>query len=211
MATQVIQMDRNENNNLAAALCKAQSELKHALKDSMNPHFKNKYASLTAVLDAVLPVLNKNGIVVTQPIKIRNDGSAVLETIFTHSSGQSWVSECPLLNPKGDMQGLKSAVSYARRLSLEAMSGTGEEDDDGEGTRVEGEGAVLPITQTKYRAAPSSSVITEPQAKRMWAIAKSKNASEAQLREIVTGHGFQSSKEITRDAYDEIIKEIESL
>lgn len=201
-------IEMKKESHLAVAFCRAQSELKHALIDSSNPHFKNRYASLTAVLDAILPILNKNNIVVTQRLD-HTELMTFLVTTFTHISGESWFSECPLLNPKGDMQGLKSAVTYARRLSLEAMAGIGEDDDDGEGTRVEG-GGTMPIQTTKIYRSPPLSSISEAQAKRLWAIAKSKNLSEEKIKEIVISHGFQSSKEITRDSYEEIIREIEN-
>ncbi len=200
----------NSGSLLAAALCKAQSEFKHALIDSSNPHFKNRYASLTAVLDAVLPVLNKNEIVVTQRLG-HTDSFPFLLTTFTHISGESWTSECPLLNPKGDMQGLKSAVTYARRLSLEAMAGIGEDDDDGEGTRVGDEGVNMnkQYENRSVNRAPSSSLISEAQAKRIWAMSKSKKLSEDQIREIITSHGFDHTRDITRDSYDEVCRDIE--
>ena len=39
-------------NEVAAALAKAQGEMKPALKDSENPHFRSKYADLARVWDA---------------------------------------------------------------------------------------------------------------------------------------------------------------
>ncbi len=41
------------------ALVQAQAELKHAVKDSTNPHFRSKYADLGAVWDAAKPALAK--------------------------------------------------------------------------------------------------------------------------------------------------------
>lgn len=52
--------------DLAAAMAKAQSEIKTALKDSKNPHFKSSYADLTSVWDACRAALTKNGISVIQ-------------------------------------------------------------------------------------------------------------------------------------------------
>jgi len=49
--------------NLMQAFIKAQKEIHNARLDSSNPHFKSKYASLEAVLDAVKPTLNKYAIV----------------------------------------------------------------------------------------------------------------------------------------------------
>ena len=48
------------------ALAKAQSEIGVVFKDAVNPHFRSRYASLSAVLASVLPALNSNGFSVTQ-------------------------------------------------------------------------------------------------------------------------------------------------
>ena len=52
--------------NLAAALVKAQGELRAVQKDSVNPHFKNTYASLDTILDTVRPVLKKHDLALVQ-------------------------------------------------------------------------------------------------------------------------------------------------
>jgi hypothetical protein len=53
---------------LALALHKAQREIKGALKDSTNPHFKSKYADLSSVIEAVKQPLSNNGIVYSQGV-----------------------------------------------------------------------------------------------------------------------------------------------
>ena len=45
---------------LATALAKAQGELKHASKDSVNPHFRSKYADLASVWEACREALSTN-------------------------------------------------------------------------------------------------------------------------------------------------------
>ena len=59
--------------------------------------------------------------------------------------------------------------------------------------------------------------ITQPQANRLWAIAKKKLGEfmpeeevETVAKSIIAKHGFDSSLEITRDKYDAIIDEIEN-
>lgn len=113
-------------NELAAALSKAQSEIVGAVKDSTNPHFKSGFASLESVMDCVKAPLARHGLAYTQ---LGHEGG--LETVLMHSSGQ-WVSSLtPLLNPKGDMQGLGSAMTYGRRYALSALLGVPQIDDDG--------------------------------------------------------------------------------
>lgn len=114
---------------LATALAKAQSEIKAAAKDTSNPFYKSKYADLHSIWDACREALNKNGLSVTQTIDVAGE-AAVLTTRLLHSSGQWILGRCPLINQKGDMQGLGSAISYARRYGLAAICGVVTEDDD---------------------------------------------------------------------------------
>ena len=44
--------------NIASALVKAQRKFSPALKTSTNPHFKSKYADLSACVEAVIDALN---------------------------------------------------------------------------------------------------------------------------------------------------------
>ena len=47
---------------LFAALAGAQSQLKAALKDSTNPHFKSRYADLESVIEAMRVPFAANGL-----------------------------------------------------------------------------------------------------------------------------------------------------
>lgn len=119
-------------NELAAALAKAQAEIKVAEKDVANNFFHSKYADLPEVVRVSRPALTKNGLAVIQVADTSENGM-VLETILVHSSGQ-WVSSLWPINPtKQDPQGIMSAVTYARRGAYCAITGTvaGNEDDDG--------------------------------------------------------------------------------
>ncbi len=115
---------------IAAALVKAQTEIKAAIKDSANPFFKSKYADLASVIEAVRLPLNHAGISFLQPVSEAEHGVKV-ETILIHSSGE-WISET-LVMPvsKEDAQGVGSAITYARRYGLQSMCGVPVEDDDG--------------------------------------------------------------------------------
>jgi hypothetical protein len=119
-------------NELAAALCKAQGKIKHAVKDSANPFFKSKYADLTSVWDAIRDAFQSEGLAVAQCPRVLDNGANVLETVLMHRSGQ-WMSSTVPLNPvKNDPQGIGSAITYMRRYALQAMAGVCADDDDGE-------------------------------------------------------------------------------
>ena len=118
------------HSSVYAALAVAQSQMGKALKDANNPHFKSKYADLSNVTDAALPALNANGIAVFQPMR-SIDGKDHVVTIFAHAGGECIECAVPLLVNKNDMQGLGSAITYARRYGLMMMAGIAPEDDDG--------------------------------------------------------------------------------
>jgi hypothetical protein len=116
---------------IATALVKAQKAFGPALKSSTNPHFKSRYADLAACVEAVIDALNENGIALVQHSHECADG-IIIETIFIHESGEM-ISGGKLHVPatKQDAQGYGSAMTYARRYSLQAACGIAPEDDDG--------------------------------------------------------------------------------
>lgn len=147
-----------ETKTIAAALAKAQAEMGKALKDSDNPHFKSKYADLGSVMDACLPALNKHGIAVIQPFVSGEFGHTV-KTVLIHESGETLECAVPLIFGKNDMQGLGSAMTYARRYGLMAMAGIAPEDDDGNAAANSVKGAPINHQSTGLQDAWTHSVL----------------------------------------------------
>lgn len=118
---------------LSAALVKAQASIGVAIKDSVNPHFKSKYADLGAVWAACRKPLNDNGLSVVQmPVDAGEPGRVALETILVHVSGEYISSTVSTRLMKDDAQGVGSAITYLRRYALAAFVGiVADEDDDG--------------------------------------------------------------------------------
>ncbi len=123
---------QSENiNELTKALVMAQGEMMPAVKDSVNPFFKSKYADLASVVEASRPSLIKYGLCVMQTTTVSGDKNTLVTTL-AHTSGQ-WIKSEILINPvKNDPQGLGAAMTYLRRYSYAAMVGVVTEDDDGE-------------------------------------------------------------------------------
>lgn len=116
---------------IASALVKAQREFGPALKSSTNPHFRSRYADLSACVEAVIEGLNNNGIALIQETHDAEGGVAV-ETVFIHESGERLsAGRFSVPATKQDAQGYGSALTYARRYSLMAACGIAPEDDDG--------------------------------------------------------------------------------
>lgn len=123
-------MAETKHAGIYAALAAAQMEMEPAKKLTKNEHFRSRYADLASVMDACLPALNRHGISVFQPY-VEIDGQRGVKTILAHESGETLETVVPLIVGKNDMQGLGSAMTYARRYGLMGMAGIAPEDDDG--------------------------------------------------------------------------------
>jgi hypothetical protein len=115
------------------ALIKAQVEMGRLIKNATNPHLKSKYADLGSVIDASFDALHSNGFAVVQACGADDRGQFV-DTVLIHESGERLTSRVYLRIAKDDMQGLGSAITYARRYGLLGLAGLAPEDDDGQGT-----------------------------------------------------------------------------
>jgi len=121
---------KTEKQSALDCYVKAQKEMGKALKNASNPHFRSQYADLGNVLEACLKPFNDNGFILTQPSG-RDEGGEYVDTILTHVTGESFSSRVHLCIEKQTMQGLGSAITYARRYGALQMAGIAPEDDDG--------------------------------------------------------------------------------
>jgi len=153
-------MKRSEQcDAISKALAAAQAEMKNPAFDSTNPHFRNKFASLAAIRNAVVPVFAKHGLSVMQELTSAEDGVACL-TVVQHESGQ-WLEFGPLVMPvsKSDAQGYGSASTYCKRYSLQSVAAiVGDEDDDGN------EAAAKPPQKAPKAAKPDKWVLEQIEA-----------------------------------------------
>ena len=118
---------------ISAALLGFQADVTGVKRDSTNPHFKNRYASLEAVMDSARPWLQHYGLVIIQSPGAIVDGNLEMTTRFIHADSGEWIEgkgDIPL--GKRDPQGAGSAQTYAQRYHLMAMLGLPPTDDDGE-------------------------------------------------------------------------------
>jgi hypothetical protein len=147
-------------SELAKALAAAQSEFP-TIERSREVKVQTKtggsytfaYAPLDAILNAVRPVLTKNGLAVSQLLANVN-GAPALKTMLLHEGGELLQDSCPLpTNGSTSAQEFGSLVTYMRRYALVAILGIAtEEDDDGNhasGNTVETEGRHQAATPTE--------------------------------------------------------------
>jgi len=121
---------------LLHALLAVQKEAPKLPKDAKNPHFKNRFTSLAAMVETVGPILAEHGLVWTTLPCRDADGSPALRYRLAHVSGEVLEDVMPLMLTKQDPQAMGSAITYARRYSLAAVLNlVADEDDDGNGAR----------------------------------------------------------------------------
>jgi hypothetical protein len=123
-----------EQDKLFEALSKAQGEMKPAVKDSVNPFFKSKYADWATIIKASRECLAKNGLSIMQMVVDRENGQKYLYTKLGHSSGQFVASRVKVIPLKPDPQTLGSTITYLKRYSVATLICVADpyEDDDGE-------------------------------------------------------------------------------
>ena len=185
---------------IASALVKAQRAFGPALKTSTNPHFRSRYADLSACVEAVIDALNENGIFLLQKNYDCSDG-IMCETVFVHESGE--MLECGIVHfpaVKQDPQGYASALTYARRYSLMSACGIAPEDDDGNAGSRRQAPATNPLDAIKPPApAPLAYELTIPgKESRLYADSESYTNGSIELREKVEKSSLATRTKMTK-------------
>jgi hypothetical protein len=110
--------------NFYEKLAAVKAEVGRISKDSSNPFFKSKYFDVNSLLLHVEPIIQKNGLLLLQPIQDNLVKSIIFDTNgFSIESG----IVLPELN---DPQKLGSAITYYRRYTLQSLLALQAEDDD---------------------------------------------------------------------------------
>jgi len=139
-----------------ADLIAAQGACDPVLKDATNPHFRSKYASLSSCVDACKEAFHRHNFALLQSNGHDEYGQFV-QTTLLHTSGERWSSVVYLVLSKQDMQGLGSAITYARRYGLLGMVGLAPEDDDGNASVAPPKPAPKPAAQAPQKPAQTHS------------------------------------------------------
>jgi hypothetical protein len=106
-------------------LWKAKQKIGKVSKNAKNPHFKNNYADINALIDEVEPILLEFGLLLIQPI----DEGCVKTVIIDTDSGENLTSSMRLPDIQ-DPQRIGSACTYYRRYTLQSLLSLQAVDDD---------------------------------------------------------------------------------
>lgn len=199
-------------DQISMDLSRAQGEIKNPPFDSINPHFKNKFASLPVTFEEVRPVFSKYGLSFIQAVSTTEKGNFLI-TRLMHKSGQWMQSEMLLILPKQDMQGLGSATTYAKRYQICAFAGVaGDQDDDGNQ-------AVKPKVEEKPKPKEihkesdpkkENKFLSEAQVKRLFALANNAAWKNSQVKEFMkVAFKLESTKDLTWVQYESLCKILE--
>lgn len=181
-----------ELDEIAPALVAFQADLTPVSKSATNPFFKNKYAPLPEVMEAIQPLLAKHGLAIIQLVT-NIDGVSALNTVVLHESGQKLEAIQPLLLTKQDPQAQGSAITYARRYGvMSALGIVADEDDDGnkavQATKQPPKTAPKPVTDDKP---------TKTQLDTIYNLAIEKGMSDEEIRralaKVTTGKMAEAS------------------
>jgi len=116
-----------EKKNIYQKLHEAKLEIGKVAKNAKNPHFKNTYADLNALIEAVEPILLDKGLVLLQPIK-EGKVFTIITSIIDSYSVESYIDLPNGINP----QQMGSAITYYRRYTLQSLLSLQAVDDDGQ-------------------------------------------------------------------------------
>jgi hypothetical protein len=110
--------------NFYEKLAAVKAEVGRISKDSNNPFFKSKYFDVNSLLLHVEPIIQKNGLLLLQPIQ-----DNLVKSIIFDTNGFS-IESAIVLPELNDPQKLGSAITYYRRYTLQSLLALQAEDDD---------------------------------------------------------------------------------
>ena len=99
-------------------------------KTKQNPFYKSNYFDINALLEIVKPALEKEGLLLLQPLQSENGVNFVSTYIIDTISGEEVVSMVALPD-QPDPQKIGSAITYYRRYTLQSILALEAADDDG--------------------------------------------------------------------------------
>lgn len=202
--------------NLIEALSKAQSQFQDIKKNCTariplkeGRQLVYSYADLAEILRMIRPVLAKQSLAIAQPIHRHGDSTSI-RTILAHASGEFMSSEMTIHQDRDGIQGFGSAITYLRRYCLTSMLAIAAEDED-DGAAAQNNLATKPVqrepssqqSKGSVRTDVKSYTVTEPQVKRLMAIAGANQWSDNDIKSFIkTKFNLDSKNKLNKQQYD---------
>ena len=175
--------------SIDAALLKVQKEIVGIVKDSSNPYFKSAYFDINKALSVVRPILNKHGLLISQPTRYDKEVGKTL--VYTIIVGFDEFRDSNIALPEiNDPQKLGMCITYYRRYTLVgllALEALDYEDDDGN-TAAEA------VKETKQES--DIEVVKKPKAKKAEVSAIIKAGDKAKARNYYVQHDWTGASNL---------------
>lgn len=160
--------DAVRHENLAAALAAVQMEIPAVSKGntasvkSEKGSYSYSYADLAEITPLILPLLGKNGLAFMASPTMQGE-AFVLHYVLAHESGQSLEGAYPLPDPvRARPQEIGSAITYARRYALCAVTGVAPGGDDDDAAAANDKPAAGRKPHAQKPAEPEPPVLASP-------------------------------------------------
>ncbi len=112
-------------------ILKLQTEIGVLSKTETNPFFKSKYMDINGLLAQLLPLLEKHGLTVTQPLTNVSGRPAISTCVFDNENDVMLEEDMITLPDIADPQKMGSCITYYRRYALQSLFLLQAQDDDG--------------------------------------------------------------------------------
>lgn len=186
---------------------------------TIKPGFSYKYTPLEEIAHAIRVLLNDNQLGYRW-FTVQDKQQLTVTCRISHALGH--IEETSLTVPVGTdamrpAWPVAQSLTYAKRYTLCNALGivVGGEDDDAqepvaqpsvnEATAPTKKDTAPPVA----KPAPTGSVISEAQAKRLYAIAKSAGWTDEDIKECLRLHGYEHTRDVQRSDYEAICTELE--
>jgi hypothetical protein len=161
-------------------LLKAVSEFEPVTFDKVNTHYKNGYATLSAIKKSIEPALHNNGFILMQPLEALDNGDIRLSTHVVYENGEKILLGSSIIKGGRKDQEFGGSVTYHRRYQI--ASGFclfAEDDDDGE----KAEGRVSPPEDYKPKPTKPIAPVEPEKAKAMTLTKAQIDSIKAQIKD----------------------------
>ena len=125
------EITQQKGQSIYKSIYNIQSEIGALERTETNPFFTSKYININGVLTAVQPYLEKNKLVLLQPINISDD-KIKIETIIKSIENDEELKTESIIPWDADPQKVGSIITYYRRYALISLLGlyTADQEDD---------------------------------------------------------------------------------
>lgn len=208
-------MSEMPTRSLAQKMLAVQKRMGVASRSSENPFFKSNYTDLNEVLSVCKPVLNEEGIYISQEYGRDEFGTFMRTSLIDADSCQTHTSKVYNHGAEKNMQEIISSGTYGARSGLKRLLAMEDTDDDGE-TSV-GRGSNTQKQQTSQRPPVAKEIQSGGSRKTTLekiglaskVIIDSKRATQDEVYSYLTAYGVKGKEELTDEQAVKLLTQLQ--